>query len=467
MEDKSKSHERQEGKRTTQSTGKSIAKPANSIAPESGFTKKMIEERIKVFEEIMEEQNKKIAEFPRVDIQVTVEGDVIQGTSFETSPASILKDLDKERLKTVLVARVKYESRVATLDDGLVNIDDDMDLEQSEQWALFDLNRPLEGNCELQFLTHDDPMGKVVFRHSSAHILGQVMEVEHEAHLCCGPPTTDGFYYDVLSYKTTFSDDHYKKVAKAVQKIVKNGQKFERIVLTKEQALRLFAANPFKVQLITNKIAEGGRATAYRCGPLIDLCTGPHIPSTGFVKAFQVEKNSSAYWLGDADNDSLQRIYGVSFPSAGELQEYNKFKAEAKKRDHRLVGKQQQLIYHHEFSPGSWFFTGEGSHVYNHLIEFIREQYSYRGFTEVISPNLYNLRLWKVSGHYQKYKENMFMFHGDNCGYGVKPMNCPGHHLLFQSQSRSYRDLPLRFADFGVLHRNELAGALGGLTRVR
>ena len=194
---------------------------------------------------------------------------------------------------------------------------------------------------------------------------------------------------------------------------------------------------------------------------------GPHIPNTSRVKAFKVMKNSSSYWLGQKENDTLQRIYGVSFPSKKELDEYIHFKEEAERRDHRNIGKIQKLFYQHQYSPGSWFFTKDGTIIYNKLMDMMRHQYTFRGYTEVISPNIYNLRLWKVSGHYQNYKENMFMFSGDGCGMGVKPMNCPGHFCLYQSQIRSYRDLPIRFADFGVLHRNELAGALTGLTRVR
>lgn len=207
----------------------------------------------------------------------------------------------------------------------------------------------------------------------------------------------------------------------------------QRLVLSKEDALKMFAYNPFKISLITNKIADGGFATAYRCGPLIDLCTGPHTSNTSMIKAFKVMKNSSAYWLGDAKNDSLQRVYAVSFPSTKELKEHLSFIEEAEKRDHRRLGTQFQLFYHHDYSPGSTFFTKEGTYIYNKLVELMRHQYTFRGFSEVITPNIFNLRLWKISGHYQKYRENMFMFKDECCGFGIKPMNCPGHHLLYLS----------------------------------
>jgi threonyl-tRNA synthetase len=238
-------------------------------------------------------------------------------------------------------------------------------------------------------------------------------------------------------------------------------------VLTKEESLRLFASNPFKVSLITAKIPDGGKVTAYRCGTLIDLCTGPHIPSTKIIKAFKVMKNSSAYWLGNAENDSLQRVYGVTFPTKAEMDEYIKLREEAAKRDHRTIGKAQGLFDSHQLSPGCAFMYPRGTYIYNGLMDLIREQYRVRGFQEVISPNIFHLKLWKTSGHYEKYQENIFLLKAENQGFGVKPMNCPAHCLMFANEQRTYKELPVRFADFGVLHRNEISGALSGLTRVR
>ena len=264
-----------------------------------------------------------------------------------------------------------------------------------------------------------------------------------------------------------FQDKHYKQIEECAKKIVAASQKFDRLVLTKAEALELFRHNPFKVSLISSKIADDGKVTAYRCGDLIDLCTGPHIPNTKMIKAFKVMKNSSAYWLADAQNDSLQRVYAISFPSKKELDDYIHFKEEAEKRDHRTVGRAQKLFDSHEPSPGCAFFYPHGTKIYNKLIELIRKEYAVRGYQEVLSPNIFNLKLWKTSGHYEAYKENIFMWKIEGQGFGMKPMNCPGHCLMFDNQIRSFRDLPLRFADFGVLHRNEISGALSGLTRVR
>lgn len=229
----------------------------------------------------------------------------------------------------------------------------------------------------------------------------------------------------------------------------------------------MFGENPFKVALITSKIPDGGKMTAYKVGHLIDLCTGPHIPTTKLIKAFKVMKNSSSYWLGKAGNDSLQRVYGVTFPSKKEMDEHVALLEEAAKRDHRTIGRQQELFDMNQLSPGCAFFFPKGAFIYNKLMDLIRDQYRIRGYKEVITPNIFNLNAWKTSGHYEKYKDDMFILKSEDQGFGMKPMNCPGHCLMFGNTTRTYRELPIRYADFGVLHRNELSGALSGLTRVR
>lgn len=467
-ENKVADYSRKENKRITESTGKDIQQTGQKIGQDLKFQPNpdYIEARNKIWDELFQAQKEKLAGFPREAIKITMpDGKEKEGTSFETTPMDIAKAISNSLANKILVASVKYSKRIASLDTKLSKVED---LEEGEVgWIGWDLGRPLEGDCELKLHTFDDKEGKAALWHSSAHLLGESLEMNYGVHLCYGPPTQDGFYYDAHSGNEKFSQDDYKKIEDTAQKFTTEKQKFERLWLSKEEALNLFSYNPFKVQLITNKVADGASTTAYRNGNLIDLCMGPHIPCTSRVKAFKVMKNSSAYWLGDKENDSLQRIYGISFLSKKELTDYIHFKEEAERRDHRNIGKIQKLFYQHPFSPGSWFFTKEGAIIYHNLMNLMRHQYSFRGYSEVISPNIFNLRLWKVSGHYQNYKENMFMFGGDGCGMGVKPMNCPGHFLLFQSQIRSYRDLPIRFADFGVLHRNELAGALSGLTRVR
>lgn len=351
---------------------------------------------------------------------------------------------------------------------GLVCADEDENHQKEEtNFELWDMSRPLDGDCEIEYCTIEDKEGKSTFWHSSAHIMGSSLEHTYGSHLCIGPALEEGFYYDCYMGKNAVDEKDYPKIEENAKAVISANFAYSRLTLSKSEALELFGENPFKVQLIKNKIPENGKTTAYRCGDLIDLCMGPHLMSTGIVKSFKVTKNSSCYWLGNANNDSLQRVYGVSFPSVKEMEEYVKRKAEEEKRDHRNIGKQQDLFMFHNLSPGSCFFNPYGAYVYNKLVNFIRKEYALRGFTEVISPNIYNLRLWKTSGHYKNYKENMFMVKIENQGFGLKPMNCPGHCLMFDSKARSYKELPIRFADFGVLHRNEISGALSGLTRVR
>jgi threonyl-tRNA synthetase len=247
---------------------------------------------------------------------------------------------------------------------------------------------------------------------------------------------------------------------------VKEKQQFVRLEMKKEDLLEMFKFNEFKQRLLRERI-QTPTTTVYRNGPFIDLCRGPHIRHTGKIKGLQLTKNSSTYWEGNAAAESLQRVYGISFPDTKQLKEWQKFQKEAAKRDHRKLGREHELFFFHELSPGSCFFLPRGAHIYNKLIEFIREEYHKRGFQEVITPNVYNSKLWKTSGHWEHYAENMFRFDVEKETFALKPMNCPGHCLMFDMRPRSWRELPLRMADFGVLHRNELSGALSGLTRVR
>jgi threonyl-tRNA synthetase len=298
-------------------------------------------------------------------------------------------------------------------------------------------------------------------------LLGQSLENTFGAWLCHGPPLEEGFFYDSFlgNYKVSQAD--YDKIEKEIKRYAQEKQPYERILLTKQEALDMFKYNPFKTQLIQSKIPENGYTSAYRCGNLIDLCTGPHLPSADRIKGFKVLKNSAAYWLGNKNNDDLQRVYAISFPKQSELDEYVKIQEELAKRDHRNIGPQQNLFNFTDLSPGCALFEPHGTVIYNRLVELMRGEYKLRGYNEVISPNIYNSELWMKSGHYFKYKDNIFFIDDDGEEHGLKPMNCPGHCLMFDLHQRSYRDLPIRMADFGVLHRNELKGALSGLTRVR
>ncbi|KAJ2892951.1 threonyl-tRNA synthetase [Coemansia aciculifera] len=418
------------------------AAAASSLAEPPAF----IEQRIRIFDELYQKQQEEIAQKPREKIAITLpDGSEREGLSWETTPMDIAKSISMSLAKALVIARVDGE--------------------------LWDTLRPFEGSAKLELLDFDDEEAKKVFWHSSAHVLGEACEQHFGCSLCHGPPIDDGgFFYDMGmgegSERSALPSD-FAPLESLANKAIKEKQPFERLVMTKEDLLRMFAYNKYKVHLIKTLIEDGTSTTVYRCGPLIDLCRGPHIPNTGSIGSFAVLKNSSSYFLADAKNDTLQRIYGISFPDKKQMTQYKKFIEEAAKRDHRKIGAQQELFFFHELSPGSAFFLPHGTRIYNALMNFIRAKYWERGFEEVISPNMFNVKLWEQSGHLQNYEENMFDLSVDKERFALKPMNCPGHCLMFGQRDRSYRELPIRFADFGVLHRNEASGALSGLTRVR
>lgn len=417
---------------------------AASHHKDEAYLSAVIPKRIALFEQIQANQLEKLKSLPHDPIKITLpDGTVKEGKKWETTPMDIAAGISKGLANSALISAVNDE--------------------------LWDMSRPLEGDCKLELFKFDSDKGRDTLWHSSAHILGQALEQEYGCQLCIGPCTTrgEGFYYDACYEKDLgLNDNHFPNIEAGAVKAAKEAQPFERIEVTKDQAMEMFSENKFKVEIIKDLPADK-TITVYRCGPLVDLCRGPHIPNTSFVKAFKCLRASSAYWRGDKDRESLQRVYGISYPDQKQLKKYLQFLEEAKKYDHRLLGVKQELFFCHHLSPGSWFFLPLGTRVYNKLMEFIKEQYWKRGYTEVITPNMYNMNLWETSGHAANYKDNMFTFDIEKQEFGLKPMNCPGHCLMFQHRVRSYRELPIRMADFGVLHRNEASGALSGLTRVR
>ncbi|KAL5606432.1 hypothetical protein BROUX41_002848 [Berkeleyomyces rouxiae] len=402
--------------------------------------------RLALFDRLKKEYDDEIAAKPREPITITMpDGSSREGTAWETTPAEIAKSISNSLFKRTVVARL----------DG-------------DKEKLWDLERPLERSCKLELLTFDDEQGQFVFWHSSAHILGEACERRFGCSLCIGPPVDNGFYYEMaLPNNAAVTDADFKPLETLVGSIVKEKQKFERLELSKEHLLEMFAYNKYKQHIIKDKIADGTRTTVYRNGPLIDLCRGPHVVDTSRIEAFAVMKSSASYFLGDQANDSLQRVYGVSFPDKKRMTEHKKFLEEAAKRDHRKIGREQELFLFHEWSPGSAFWLPHGARIYNTLLNYLKDQYWKRGYEEVITPNMFNSDLWRQSGHWQYYKDDMFVVDVDKTQFALKPMNCPSHALLFGHRERSHRELPWRVADFGVLHRNEASGALSGLTRVR
>jgi len=444
--------------------------------------------RVSIYETIKARRSEELALKNPVNITVTMpDGKVLEkdkkGEPFQawkTSPYHVACAISQGLADNSTVARVTYKSFVGDYDpkmDGMEGLSimeemtDDAESGEGEgsKALLWDLTRPLVGPvAKLELCKFaDDKDAKTVFWHSSAHMLGEALEHLYGCKLTIGPPLAGGFYYDSFMGTDAFREADYKPVEAEVKKITKQKQKFERMVITKEEGLELFADNPFKREILKTKVADGTRTTVYKCGDLIDLCRGPHVSHTGKVKAFAATRHSATNWLGDTDNDTLQRMYGISFPDNKMLKVWKENQEKAKERDHRRIMEKQKLIMFHELSAGSAFWLPHGARIYNKLVEFIKLNCWKRGYTEVITPNIFNLNLWHISGHAMHYKDAMFCFDVEGQEWAMKPMNCPAHCLMFANSIRSWRDLPIRYADFGVLHRNELSGALSGLTRVR
>lgn len=330
--------------------------------------------------------------------------------------------------------------------------------------SLKDLFVPINEDSALQILTFKDKEGMEIFRHSAAHLLAHaVVGLFPDAKPTIGPVVEEGFYYD-FDLMHHFTPEDLNKIEQRMHEIVRKDYKTERVELSTGEAKKIFKNNPYKIELI-EEFKE--TASAYRQGDFIDLCKGPHIPSTGKIKAFKLTKVAAAYWRGDTKNQQLQRIYGISFPEKNMLEQHFKLIEEAGKRDHRKIGKELEWFNFFEESQGAPFFYPKGAIIYNQLLSFIRNEYNKRGYQEVITPLLYEKSLWVTSGHWEHFQEHMFKLESEGKEYALKPMNCPSHILIYKSKSRSYKDLPLRIADFAPLHRNELSGVLAGLTRVR
>uniref|UniRef100_A0A8C1FAU1 threonine--tRNA ligase n=1 Tax=Cyprinus carpio carpio TaxID=630221 RepID=A0A8C1FAU1_CYPCA len=403
-----------------------------------------VSDRLQLYERLKKESDALLAERAAGGHSISVQlpdGQTLKATAWVSSPYQLACSISQALADSCVIARVDGE--------------------------LWDLDRPLETDCSLELLRFDHEDAQAVYWHSSAHVLGEAMERFYGGCLCYGPPIENGFYYDMfLDGQKGVSSTEFGDLENICRSIMKDKQPFERLEISKETLLEMFKYNKFKCRILNEKVSTP-TTTVYRCGPLIDLCRGPHVRHTGKIKALKIYKNSSTYWEGRSDMETLQRIYGISFPDGKMLKEWERFQEEAKNRDHRKIGKDQELFFFHDLSPGSCFFLPRGAYIYNTLTEFIREEYSRRGFQEVASPNIYNSKLWETSGHWQHYSENMFSFPVEQDIFALKPMNCPGHCLMFSHRPRSWRELPLRLADFGVLHRNELSGTLTGLTRVR
>jgi threonyl-tRNA synthetase len=333
--------------------------------------------------------------------------------------------------------------------------------------VLSDLGLPLREDASLEILTSRDEEALEILRHSTAHATAQaVQELFPGTKIAQGPVIEDGFYYD-FDREEPFSESDLEAIERRVREIIGRDLVIERLELTRDEAIELFEKEqePYKVHFAVTK--GGDTVTVYRQGEWTDFCRGPHVPSTGRLGSFKLLSVAGAYWLGDEKNKMLQRIYGTAFFTEKELEEHLKLLEEAKRRDHRKLGKELRLVSFHPEAPASPFFLPRGARLYNLLVDYVRTLYERYGYTEIITPQIFDSSLWKRSGHYEHYREDMFFTESEDREFAVKPMNCPGHCLMYSEGKHSYRELPIRLADFGRLHRNELSGATAGLTRVR
>lgn len=332
-----------------------------------------------------------------------------------------------------------------------------------------DLRYELQEDCNLVIHTFDadDLEGKKAYWHTSSHIMAQaVQRLFPDAKFAIGPAIDEGFYYD-FDVEKPFTDEDKAKIEEEMKKIVKEDIKIERFSLPKQEALKKMEGQPYKQELI-NDLPEGEEISFYKQGDFVDLCAGPHLQSTGKVKCVKILSSSGAYWRGSEDNKMLQRIYAISFPKASQLEEYLQLLEEAKRRDHRKIGKELELFFFDKTAPGMPYWLPKGLKMFNTLIDFWRKEHEARGYQEFSAPQLNSSVLWKTSGHWDHYKDDMFVLKdADGTEQALKPMSCPNAIKVYQTKMRSYKDLPLRFNDVDVIHRNEKSGQLNGLFRVR
>jgi threonyl-tRNA synthetase len=330
-----------------------------------------------------------------------------------------------------------------------------------------DLERTVDRDCALDWIRRDSEEGIDILRHSTAHLMAQaVQSLFPGTQVTIGPTIEHGFYYDFKRDKS-FASEEIEQIENKMRELAAQDQKVRREEMPREAAIELFRrlGEDYKVEIL-REIPEGV-VSLYRQGDWADLCRGPHVPSTGAIRAFKLTGVAGAYWRGSEKNEMLQRIYGTSWPTEEALRKHLALLEEAKKRDHRKLGVELDLFSFHPIAPASPFFHPKGALIYNELISYMRRLYVRYGYQEVITPQIFDVELWRRSGHYDHFRDGMYFTRIDEREFGVKPMNCPGHTYIYASKKRSYRDLPLRYADFGRLHRYEKSGVTGGLTRVR
>jgi threonyl-tRNA synthetase len=416
-------------------------------------------------------------------IQVTLPDGSHKEVAKGTTPREIAQSISPRLAEAALVAKIKPSliTKHSAPNQGLQGGDSSPDGEKTpasmhaaqgkDGWQFVDLGKPLEEDVELRLLTEKDADALEVYRHSSAHVLATaVLELFPETKLGHGPPTESGFFYDFYR-PTPFTPEDLEKIEKRMGEVTARDEKFEREFIPRDQGLERFRSEGdfMKVHFIEQFTRTGEPISTYRNGKFVDFCRGPHVPSTGRIKAFKLLNIAGAYWLGDEKNQQLQRIYGTSFFNKKDLDQYLTALEEAKKRDHRVLGKQLDLFSIQELAgPGLIFWHPKGGLIRKEMEDWMREEYLKRGYHLVYTPHLFRVNLWKTSGHEGYYAQNMFTpMELDDADYRVKPMNCPGHILIYQDSLRSYRELPQRYGELGTVYRYERSGVMHGLLRVR
>ncbi|MDX2445801.1 MAG: threonine--tRNA ligase [Desulfobacterales bacterium] len=347
-----------------------------------------------------------------------------------------------------------------SISEGLAR--DSVAMELDEE--IVDLSTVVKKNAAIRLITTRDKEALEIMRHSAAHVMAQaVLRVYKDAKLTIGPVIEDGFYYDIDMEPV--SEDDFPKIEAEIRKLVKEKIPIRRSEVSKAEALAFYKDEPYKLEMIS--ALEDGRISLYEQGDFTDLCRGPHVPHTGFVKAIKLTKVSGAYWRADQTKAQLQRLYGTAFFNKKELKEHLRYLEEAKKRNHRKIGEALDLFSFHDEAPGMPFFHAKGMEIWNTLLEYWRYEHKAAGYVETKTPIMLNRSLWERSGHWENYRENMYTTRVDEDDYAIKPMNCPGGMLLYGNRPHSYREFPIRAAEIGLVHRHEMSGVLAGLFRVR
>jgi threonyl-tRNA synthetase len=410
------------------------------------------------------------------NIQVTLPDGSKKEVPSGTTPLDIARSISPRLADAALVAKVKRSA--AGTQPSTTESTEESKAPSSmhapaakDGWQFADLSKPLEEDVDLRLLTDRDPDALYVYRHSSAHLLATaVLELFPETKLGHGPPTDTGFFYDFFR-PTPFTPEDLEKIEKRMGEVAARDEKFEREFIPRNEGLARFRSEGdfMKVHFIEQFTKQGEPISTYRNGKFVDFCRGPHVPSTGRIKAFKLTSIAGAYWLGDEKNPQLQRIYGTSFFNKKDLEQHLHAIEEAKKRDHRVLGKQLDLFSIQELAgPGLIFWHPKGGIIRKEMEDWMRDEYLRRGYSLVYTPHVFRVNLWKTSGHEGHYAQNMFTpMELDDAEYRLKPMNCPGHILIYQDAMRSYRDLPQRYGELGTVYRYERSGVMHGLLRVR